>query len=183
MHGLGTVYEDLRILEATWRLAEQYGCFRIPAMCRELVERSTHPDALAALVKELGGPWEKHQRYLRGNLLADRRMAKLGLIDRGQPFGETSFPDEPKDTARRITTRLGEQDRLLTFDPPFPGPFGLLVWTLTLPAHLAHGLSETDPPRPLLGCSGFSVGPRSFLYDRLGLRPLDDEPPPEALDA
>jgi CRISPR-associated endonuclease/helicase Cas3 len=182
MHGLGTVYEDLRILEATWRLAEQSPCFQIPAMCRELVERSTHPEALAALVKELGGPWEQHQRHLKGLFLADRRTARLGQIDREQPFGQARFPDEPKDAARKITTRLGEQDRLLTFDPPFPGPFGCPVRTLTLPAHLAHGLSETDSPRPLEGRSGFSIGTRSFLYDRLGLRPFDDEPHPEALD-
>ncbi|MCS6900705.1 MAG: CRISPR-associated helicase Cas3' [Myxococcales bacterium] len=183
LHGLGTVYEDLRILEATWRLAERYSCFRIPTMCRELVERSTHPEALDALVKELGGLWEQHQRHLRGSLLADRRTAHLGLLDRKQPFGEAQFPDDPKEVARQITTRLGERDRLLTFDPPFPGPFGLPVRTLTLPAHLARGLSETDPPRPLPDRSGFSVGSRSFLYDRLGLRPLDDEPLPEALDA
>ena len=182
MHGIGTVYEDLRILEATWRLAEAHPRFQIPAMCRELVERSTHPEALAALVKELGGPWEQHQRYRKGLFLADRRTARLGQVDREQPFGQARFPDEPKDTAQKITTRLGEQDRLLTFDPPFPGPFGCPVRTLTLPAHLARGLSETDLPRPLEGRSGFSVGPRSFLYDRLGLRPLDDEPHPEALD-
>src|SRR5699024_7056633 len=45
-HGLGTVYQDLRVLEATWRILEDEGVdsWQIPKDNRELVERATHPE-------------------------------------------------------------------------------------------------------------------------------------------
>lgn len=182
-HGIGTVYDDLRILEATWRLLVKHPHIEIPGMCRDLVERSTHPEALQAIVDELGAPWDRHQRASTGAKLADRQTARLALVDRSQPFGEARFLDDQKELGRKLKTRLGEEDRLLSFEPPLPGPFGLPVRQLALPAHLARELSETDVPASLPGRSGFTVGPRTFLYDRLGLRPLDDEPLQEALDA
>ena len=56
----GAVYEDLRILEATRRLMEGGTVWRIPQMNRELVERSTHPDALKTIEIKLGNDWIKH---------------------------------------------------------------------------------------------------------------------------
>ena len=47
-HGLGTVYQDLRVLEATWRVLEDetIETWNIPEHNRELVERATHPAIL-----------------------------------------------------------------------------------------------------------------------------------------
>ena len=56
----GFVYEDLRVLEATRRLIVQYPQWDIPRMNRELVENATHPDALEAIVEELGEAWRTH---------------------------------------------------------------------------------------------------------------------------
>ncbi|MDZ7717615.1 MAG: hypothetical protein U5K72_02195 [Balneolaceae bacterium] len=44
-HGLGTVYQDLRTIEATWQVLEDENMeyWNIPEHNRELVERATHP--------------------------------------------------------------------------------------------------------------------------------------------
>ena len=55
-HGLGSVYDDLRALEATWRALVAQGRISIPADNRALVESATHPEALAALVREAESP-------------------------------------------------------------------------------------------------------------------------------
>ena len=67
----GVVYEDLRTLEATRRLAAERGRWRIPEMNRELVERATHPDALAEIVRELGADWQTHAVKVEGGEIAD----------------------------------------------------------------------------------------------------------------
>ncbi|MCA9655789.1 MAG: CRISPR-associated helicase Cas3', partial [Myxococcales bacterium] len=68
-HGYGTVYGDLRVLEATLRLCERGGTFVIPEHNRALVEGSTHPSVLRALVEDLGEAWARHgERVLGGSL-------------------------------------------------------------------------------------------------------------------
>ncbi|MGC4121402.1 MAG: CRISPR-associated helicase Cas3' [Myxococcales bacterium] len=65
-HGLGSVYQDLRVLEATWSTLEQERTWRIPAMSRELVERCLHSASLAATVERLGPAFREHEQYLLG---------------------------------------------------------------------------------------------------------------------
>jgi CRISPR-associated endonuclease/helicase Cas3 len=178
--GLGTVYDDLRILEATWRALSTRERLSIPQMNRELVEETTHPEALQTIVTELGGPWLAHATRLLGSLFADRRAADLNIIDREQPFGELEFPS--RELERRIQTRLGEGDRLVDFDPPLVGPFGHPVRRLSVPAYLARGVPSDAQPTELTlsdGAVGFAFGPRRFVYDRLGLRPVQALPPEE----
>ena len=79
-HGVGTVYSDILILEATRRLIFEATqrtvvasrAFVIPAENRELVERTTHPEALDALAKVLGTAWEKHRSRVAGVRLPTR---------------------------------------------------------------------------------------------------------------
>jgi CRISPR-associated endonuclease/helicase Cas3 len=179
-HGLGTVYDDLRILEATWRVLAARELLSIPQMNRGLVEQTTHPEALQAIVTELGGHWLAHATRLLGSLFADRRAAELNIIDRGQPFGDLEFPS--RELERRIQTRLGEGDRLVEFDPPLVGPFGHEVRRLSVPAYLARGVPSDAQPTELTlnqGTISFAFGPRRFVYDRLGLRPAQALPPEE----
>ena len=55
----GYVYEDLRILQATLALIAEHPQWEIPEMNRLLVERATHPDALAE-IEALGDAWKEH---------------------------------------------------------------------------------------------------------------------------
>ena len=67
----GGVYVDLRILEATRRLIDEYPQWRIPEMNRLLVERETHPAALEAIAQEMGEQWQEHAISLRGEQIPD----------------------------------------------------------------------------------------------------------------
>lgn len=184
-HGLGTVYSDLRVLEATWCELEHRQLLRIPSCCREVVEAATHPQALAEVTARLGGAWHDHQNHILGIAAHDRAHAKVNLLDRTVPFGEAAFPD--REMQRKLSTRLGEEDRLAVFDPPWQSPFGTQVRALRLPAAL--NLRPADGVLPHVEASGpeqtvFSLGGDRLFYDRLGLRKLvDNDPSLEAEEA
>jgi len=176
-HGIGTVYSDLRILEATRRCLEARRELDLPRENRALVESATHPDALAAVVAAGGEAWERHQRYLLGNDSADRRLAELNRIDRAKSYVEGLFPSG--DTRRRIPTRLGEEDRMVHFAEEPTSPFGSAVRELTIPSYQARGVpAETETAEQVEGTADgfqFRFGAQSFRYDRLGLHSLDTE--------
>lgn len=170
-HGLGSVYHDLRVLEATWRVVESEPVWRIPEMNRRLVERCLHSTALDAVVKASGLAFETHQKFLLGEWLGHRRLAELNLVDWSKPYSQTSFPDTVDE---RIKTRLGEGDRRVVFEPGFAGPFGCPVTELVIPAFWAHGAPDDASPdgaTTAAGATRFRFGDQNFVYDRLGLRP------------
>jgi CRISPR-associated endonuclease/helicase Cas3 len=172
-HGLGIVYPEVRVIEATWRLIEAFAEIEIPAMNRELVERSTHPAALARIDAELGPAWLAAAQKLAGETAARTGIARLHGIDRTKPFGEVAFADLDE----IVRTRLGADDRLVDWqvvgvEPPL-GPFGQRVQTLTIPGFLCKGLpadAAPAPPEPDTG--GF--GSKRFRYGRLGLTEIKE---------
>jgi CRISPR-associated endonuclease/helicase Cas3 len=178
-HGLGTVYADLRIIEATWRLLLAHPTLQIPTENRFLVESATHPERLTALVKELGAPWESHAGSIQGVEIGDQQQAQLNLMRWDSPFlgnddhdRDWLFPSG--ELERRIATRLGEGDRLARFEPAFLGPFSRSVGFLTIPAFFARGAGADERPEVVSVTAGvvhFRFGGRDFTYDRLGLRP------------
>jgi CRISPR-associated endonuclease/helicase Cas3 len=171
-HGFGTVYDDLRVLEATWRALETYQTLEIPAMNRRLVEAATHPEALKAIVAELGGPWKKHAQKCDGESIASRRLANLNAVDRDQPFADCRFPSSES----RIRTRLGEDDRIVEFDGAPAGPFGAPIRRLTIPGWLAKGApAEAQAEHVVAEAESirFNFADRAFVYDRMGLRPAE----------
>ena len=171
----GYVYEDLRILEATRRLVvEQSGKgepWVIPEMNRTLVERATHPDALRALVDELGEDWVLHGHDITGARLAEDLTAQDAVIRRDATFleGDVVFGN----LEERIRTRLGDEGITVTFEVPATSPFdgGLEIPQLSLPHHMCRGLDPQDPvpATPVEGGFEFTVGEARFRYDRLGL--------------
>jgi CRISPR-associated endonuclease/helicase Cas3 len=165
-HGLGTVYEDLRVLQATWQLATAGTPWTIPADNRSLVERATHPAALDALAKA-DSAWAAHGNKVEGKQAAHGSHAKVSAIS----FSEDPRPFE--DEEARVSTRLGAESRRLVLPNPFPGPFGSPVQTFTLPAHLAEGLpADPGPIEATQTPEGLriTVADRVYFYDRLGLR-------------
>lgn len=172
-HGIGTVYEDLRTLEATWRLIEEYDTWTIPAMNRELVEMATHPEGLAEIVNSLGKAWQQHAIHILGTHSADRSHANLLLLPRDKPFGDEEFP---RDLNERIKTRLGEGDRTIDLDVEIISPFGNKVRKLSLPSHYAPNADENATAENIITGQGkvrFDFAGKTFIYDRLGLRPAD----------
>lgn len=177
-HGVGTVYEDLLILEATRRRLEHDGTLRIPEQNRELVEVTTHPEALGTLADRLGEAWRKHLTKTSGKLFAERGVALLNLVERDAHFGDYSFDKGGLD--ERVASRLGESDRRAIFEQPFAGPFGGELRELRIPGWLVKEVKELDvgptdvetTVGPAGTAVGFAFGTRRFVYDRLGLRDM-----------
>lgn len=171
-HGLGSVYEDLRILEATWRLIEGTPVWCVPSMSRYLVEHSLHSAVLQEIVIQHGSLWQDHANWVIGRTSGQRRLADLNLVDWSRPYGEFSFPERDEG---RIATRLGEGDRRVQFTPAVSGPFGHVVPELVLPARWVSGVDGDMPDATNVaareGMVTFSFGDRRFVYDRLGVRP------------
>ena len=172
----GGVYEDLRTLEATRRLVAQYGEWRIPEMNRELVERATHPDALAEIVRELGDEWRVHANNVEGGEIADGLTANFAVIRRDKSFFTDNRDVLFGDMEERIRTRLGDDRLDVSFDPRPGSPFdaSLRVEKLAISARWLGGteVQETVAPVPTDGGFEFTVGDRRFTYDCLGLRRL-----------
>lgn len=171
-HGLGTVYEDLRVLEATLRALEATTVLEIPAMNRRLVEAATHPDALKAIVNAMGDLWKKHAQKIDGLRIAARGLAALNCVKRGEPFSDCRFPSSLE---ARVRARLGEDDRIVDI-PNHPGPFGATIDRLSLPGWLVRGAADDARAEDITAEAGavrFSFAGRAFIYDRLGLRPSE----------
>jgi CRISPR-associated endonuclease/helicase Cas3 len=174
-HGWGTVYQDLAILEATRRLVEE-GAWTIPTDNRRLVEAATHREALDRLATTPA--WQKHRGDCLGCFCADQNVARLNLnhwehhfpISAGNAQG-VRFPSG--DLAQEIRTRLGEDDRRVTFPDPIIGPFNHPIAGLTIPGWWLAGVkSDAEPGPPSRDGQTLRIHypDRNFLYDRLGLR-------------
>lgn len=178
-HGLGPVYEDLRVLELTRRLILKHRETNIPADNRRLVEEGTHPALLEKLVSQLGGPWQQHQGYVHGMTSFRYRHADVCMIQRHKRFDQ--HPEFPSKDERHITTRLGLDDRLIRFSSPHPqGPFGSIITNVSIPGHWLGDIGDEDNSEVATEPQGesafvFVFGKRRYRYDRWGLRPLINE--------
>ena len=176
-HNGGGVYPDLRMLEATRRLVAAQSSRQIPADNRLLVERATHTEALMEIENELGEDWKKLGQQVEGDTSAGRGVGNLHTLPYGDAFSDVTFPDSDQ----KIATRLGAADRLVTFDPPQPGPFQQDVRQLALRFHqLPKDLSPDALPADIALLSvgagfTFSLGPARYRYDRFGLQRLKSD--------
>lgn len=173
-HGLGPikdgqgVYRNLLHLEATWRVLEANPQLHIPADNRRLVECALHPDVADALKPKLGTAWINHGNQQEGIAISERGLARNFALDVGATFTSLLFPE--RDEA--VSTRLGTRDRLVTFDPPLPGPFGAPVSQIRIPGWMAGGIgAEVEASDIVEDGEGatFCLGERQFRYGRFGL--------------
>jgi len=112
----GGVYEDLRIIELTWRLIQTQAIWSIPTMNRQLVETATHPESLASIERELSlksPAWNEHFVRGDGKTFAAITAAATAILDRNKPFEDFHI-----DADERLATRLGARDRLVQFEAP-----------------------------------------------------------------
>jgi len=169
-HGLGTVYGDLRVLDATWAVLgnDDLAPWRIPEDNRLLVERATHPDALRTVVENEGDDWHRHEQWVLGSQQADRQATGHVTIDRSEPFGAEPFPDD-LGTAK---TRLGQEDYRVELPHPVDGPFGAAIEELSVSEWQLNDPPETEDATDVKrGDNGFSFrfSGKAFQYNRLGL--------------
>ncbi len=176
-HGLGRfrdgggVYADLRVIEATRRLIESNPSISIPADNRRLVEAGTHTQALEQLATICGPDWVAHGQQISGDTGARQTVGRLQTIDVTQAFENTRF-----DPDQRIATRLGAQDRLLTFPEGTVGPFGTPLLGLPVRHHLLPEHFDPDAqPTDLIQINNelnFTLGKAQYRYGRFGLERL-----------
>jgi CRISPR-associated endonuclease/helicase Cas3 len=177
VHGLGSVYENLLALAATWELLAARETLVLPRDNRFLVEAALHPQALEALATRWGGAWMDHWMGGIGRLFAQRGEATRNLLDDGVPFHKVSEVSSALggDPDSRAKTRLGLDSPLLTLDPPLASPFGGEPLTsLALPGWMAQGRSAKATGRTLGARIQVEGMDRDFRYDRLGLRFWDE---------
>jgi CRISPR-associated endonuclease/helicase Cas3 len=170
-HGLGTVYDDLRALEATWQIIAQetLSPWCIPEHNRLLVERATHPTRLREIADARGGAWHEHQIWVHGTRVADRQTAGYVEIDRSAPFAAEEFPTKDLMT---VKTRLGRDDYRVLLPEAVPGPFGVPVQELAVSEWQVDETPETEEVEAVISFKGgftFEFSGKVFRYDRRGL--------------
>jgi CRISPR-associated endonuclease/helicase Cas3 len=170
-HGWGTVYPDLRMLEATLRLVRS-GSWDIPADNRRLVEQATHPEALARLDPQ-EPRWTTHGQQLLGAALAHGQLAQRGLLATHVGFEDSRVEFPSGELAEDIRTRLGEDNLRLALPEGTASPFGQQIRELVLPARWCRRLDPQAIPQIDQCADSLRVSwdGRPFIYDRLGLRP------------
>lgn len=174
----GGVYEDLRTLEATLRLIERQSEWSIPKMNRSLVEQATHPEALEKIVQEMefkSEDWRAHANDVEGVGFAQGQTAQFSVIRRDKSFFADNRDVIFADMEDRIRTRLGDDRIDIRFEPQPVSPFdaSVRVDRLAVSARWVGGteVPETIAPIPTdIGGFTFTIGDRSFIYDRLGPR-------------
>ena len=170
------MYEDLRVLEATRRLIAKYPEWFIPEMNRELVERSTHPEAMETIVREMGDDWMAHSNDIEGGAIGDTSTARLSIVRHDKRFyvdnRDTLFPGSDEE----IRTRLGDDRIDLKLESPHASPLetgkqidGLAISSQWLPDGSLESVETTKTDE---GGFTFSIGKRRFRYGRLGLQRL-----------
>jgi len=169
----GYVYEDLRILQATLGLIAEHPQWEIPEMNRELVERATHPTALAE-IEAMGDGWKEHGIAVKGGEIGDWQTARNAIIRRDKTFFEDNrevlFPSDEE----RIRTRLGDDRVDIAFSPQPASPFdGAPIERIGMTVRWVPGVEIPESVETTAMDGGgfeFAVGSRRFRYDRLGLQ-------------
>lgn len=170
-HGLGTVYGDLRMLEAAWQVLEDVALrpWRIPDDNRLLVERATHPDRLHRIVEQADATvWARHEQWVIGQRMADEQHADFVMIDYAKAYSKNEFTDDTE----RIMTRLGEPDYRIHLPEPLRGPFGSDINEVSLPQWRFDTPPETDEASATTAFDGgfrFTIAGQTFRYDRFGI--------------
>lgn len=164
--GLGSVYDDGRVLQRTLEELSARAAIVLPEDSRALIERTTHPEAWAELPPE----WGPHCAWLEGARLAELRAA-VGAVLKEEPFGDLHYSDK----SEKVVTRLGTP----TFDVPLTTPcrsaFGIPVERVQIPAHWLPDAPLPDTVTAESNAEGFRfvLGDRAFRYTRFGLEKDD----------
>ena len=133
--GLGRVYKDLRVIEATKRLILSRNVWEIPKMNRMLVEEATHPEQLEKIVAEDRVSWGDHNSDMLGEHIANGLVAKNGLVDWTAPFYDDAESGNSRVVFQKsnVLTRLGDMGIDIDFPAVTVGPFGIKISKISIP--------------------------------------------------
>lgn len=131
--GLGSVYENLGILQLTRNIIAETPTFELPADNRYLVEATTHPEQLSTLKEK---KWKEHIQHVEGTYFAKELAANNALIP-DKHFGEFVFVNKLEE---RVVTRLGLDNQHLKLGKTFISPFNQKINELVIPGHLCKKL-------------------------------------------
>ena len=177
----GLVYRDLRVIEATRRQIVAHRAWEIPRMNRELVEESTHPDILKAVVDEAPETWMEHHLTMEGTAYADTMTAKNVLVDWGVPFYDPDIGSNEDVVFRadNVMTRLADPSIDVDFPPGVIGPFGSGISQIAIPFWMIgeDAADWKDAVAEITSASPDGISLRvptgqMFRYSRLGLEPV-----------
>ncbi|MCS3827545.1 CRISPR-associated endonuclease/helicase Cas3 [Salinibacter ruber] len=165
--GLGTVYADLRELKATLGKLEDTGELNVPGDCRELVEESTHPEALRRATPNTEA-WDNHVSDIAGSRQVQEKESKLVAIDWATGYSQLKFTDDT------VQTRMG--DLPYTIGIEATTPFGNEIEQISIPTWM---FGEDQSPEPSDGevtaqesdRFEFTALDKTFVYDKYGFRP------------
>lgn len=172
--GLGTVFEDVLAVRATAEALVGRDSIRIPEDSRSLVEAATSPQRLREFAEQLGGAWFQHWMQVDGRVRAEAGQA--GILTWSW---DTSIENVRLGSGEdgKVQTRLGLDDRRVSFARPWMGPFGAPVAELTIPGWMLRDRvgddavfidveASTDQEGTIL----FSIAGLDFRYDAAGLQ-------------
>lgn len=169
VHGLGTVYQHLGVLEATLREVDGCPIWDIPRDNRRLVEQCLHPQRVTALCAELG--LLDHHHEVNGTEAAKQKIAAtFGLWDPTNTAIEAcGIGADDAYTSTRWTEDESE-DRLVPVS--CTSPFGNRLTQLRVPGFFLPSVPLDAPVRFTAHAGGLTlqVGDAVFVYDHRGLR-------------
>jgi CRISPR-associated endonuclease/helicase Cas3 len=160
--GLGLVYRDLRIIQLTLEEIERRGQVSVPDECRELIERTTHPEMLAAIGCR-SPAWDAWGRKVDGEAISASGVAAMACVDRTIAWGERGIISA-REVGDKAATRLGARD--VRVEVNWPGAVAPVVRSLSLPGRLLPGV---DPMSIRVGSTEILAGRWRFTYGRYGL--------------
>jgi CRISPR-associated endonuclease/helicase Cas3 len=160
--GLGRVYRDLRAIQLTLEEIVERGQIRIPADCRAVIERTTHPEVLVA-IGERSPAWLAWGRQVDGEATGARGIAAVACVDRSIPWGDRRIVSA-RGVGDDAATRLGARD--MRVEVNWPGAVVPIVRSVMLPGRLLPGV---DPMTIRLKGAEIYAGRWCFTYGRFGL--------------
>jgi len=171
--GLGSVYGDLRIIEATWRaLAKRHEAgesLSIPEDNRTLVEEATHPDVIRAIASD--DAWQKHAQAVREMAREETADARNNVID----FDDWFTSNNNQFSGERLKTRLGDEGIVVALPGEMETPLGNAVEELTLsPYFFERGNrpenGDAASAEPINDGFKFTFAGETFTYTALGIK-------------
>ena len=171
--GLGSVYGDLRIIEATWRaLAKRHEAresLSIPDDNRTLVEEATHPDVIRDIASD--NSWRKHAQAVREMAREETADARNNVID----FDDWFTSDNNQFSRERLKTRLGDEGIVVALPDEMKTPLGNTVEELTLsPYFFDRGNRPENGEAASVESTGegfqFTFADETFTYTALGIK-------------
>ncbi len=166
--GYGSVYEDLRSLELTYRTIKEHPQLVVPNDNRFFVEQATHPEALDSLSSQ---HWVEHRNLIHGRGLAKEITANTVSHLFHQHFGEIEFIE----AGRAVSTRLGIDHVHLSLERKVRSPFGKTLTEMVIPGHMAPNEIDDDIMKVENETNGAIImryKDRCYRYHRYGLEEI-----------